>query len=125
MVNAIHIGIIIKDELCRQNIPVSLLAKKINRSRNVIYDIFKRKSIDTELLTEIGKVLNCDFFSLYSAQSDFSGTHLKRFNNEYMESCYAEKLAVIVKQNQILENEIIYLKKIVALLDVKKRRKSQ
>ena len=38
----------------------------INRDRQVIYDIFKRESIDTELLQQISKVLNHDFFSYYS-----------------------------------------------------------
>ena len=40
-------------------------ASLINRDRQVIYDIFKRESIDTELLQQISKVLNHDFFAYY------------------------------------------------------------
>lgn len=44
-------------------------ASLINRDRQVIYDIFKRESIDTELLQQISKVLNHDFFSYYSHET--------------------------------------------------------
>ena len=44
-------------------------AAAINRDRQVIYDIFKRESIDTELLQNISKVLNHDFFSYYSNET--------------------------------------------------------
>lgn len=44
-------------------------AAAINRDRQVIYDIFKRESIDTELLQQISKVLNHDFFSYYSSDT--------------------------------------------------------
>lgn len=59
--------------------PVNLFAKKISRSRNVVYDIFERESIDTQLLNKIGKVLNCDFFSLYSIQKEYSSSEVKHF----------------------------------------------
>lgn len=59
---AIHIGKKIKEELYKQGISVSAFAKKINRSRNVVYDIFERESIDTSLLNKICLVLRLDFF---------------------------------------------------------------
>ena len=68
---AIHIGKKIKEEMYKQNISVSVFAKKINRSRNVVYDIFGRESIDTDLLNKISKILNCDFFSMYSSQKEY------------------------------------------------------
>lgn len=43
-------------------------AAAINRDRQVIYNIFKRESIDTELLQNIGRVLNYDFFAHYSRE---------------------------------------------------------
>lgn len=68
---SIHIGSVIKEELIKQEITVSAFAKKINRSRNVIYDIFKRSSIDTTLLSKIGLILKKDLFSLYSDQKEY------------------------------------------------------
>src|SRR6476661_3754983 len=76
---AIHIGKKIKEELYRQNISVSEFAKKISRSRNVVYDIFGRESIDTDLLNKIGKVLSCDFFSMYSSQKEYAAESVKHF----------------------------------------------
>lgn len=56
------IGQIIKDVVEAKDYRASVLAKKINLSRNNIYDIYERSSIDTELLKKIGRVLEYDFF---------------------------------------------------------------
>jgi transcriptional regulator with XRE-family HTH domain len=121
---AIHIGKKIKEELYKQNISVSDFAKKINRSRNVVYDIFGRKSIDTDLLYKIGKVLNCDFFSIYSSQKEYSLDTVKRFNESgtVVNGKHSEQ----VKQHHhlTLQNEISYLKKIIDLLEIKKESKN-
>jgi transcriptional regulator with XRE-family HTH domain len=119
---AIHIGKRIKEELYRQNISVSDFAKKINKSRNVIYNIFERVSIDTELLNKIGKILNCDFFSLYSNQKEFQNNMVKHFHTDgHNVNYYSEQLSILLNQNGVLEKEIIYLKKIIDLME----RKSQ
>ena len=61
----IHIGQLIKDELERQERSVSWFARKLYCDRSNIYKIFKRSTIDTELLMRISVVLNHDFFSAY------------------------------------------------------------
>ena len=122
---AIHIGKKIKEEMQQKGIAVSTFAKKINRSRNVVYDIFERESIDTDLLKKISKVLNCDFFSLYSSQKEYSHDTVKSFNvNENVVGYgkLAEEIKNLQQQNQNLVNEIAYLKKIIALLEVKKKK---
>lgn len=120
---AIHIGKKIKEELYRQNISVSVFATKINRSRNVVYDIFGRESIDTDLLNKIGKILNCDFFSMYSSQKEYLSDAVTHFSvNESLVSYgkHSEQLIAMQQQNLVLHNEINYLKKIVTLLESKK-----
>jgi hypothetical protein len=62
----IHIGKKIKEVWRKSRLKGTEFASMINRDRQVIYDIFKRESIDTELLQQISKVLNHDFFSYYS-----------------------------------------------------------
>lgn len=42
------------------------MPKKINTTKQNVYTIFKRQSIDTALLQKISEVLNFDFFKLYS-----------------------------------------------------------
>lgn len=123
---AIHIGKKIKEELYRQGISVTLFAKKINRSRNVVYDIFERESIDTDLLNKAGKILNCDFFSLYSSQKEFSADGIKNFIVSENTASYgkqSEEIKSLQKQNEALQNEIAYLKKIIGLLENKKKSK--
>lgn len=61
-----HIGEIIESKFDRSGLTVVSFAKKLNTNRNNVYDIFKRKSIDTDLLYKIGQILDCDFFQHYT-----------------------------------------------------------
>jgi transcriptional regulator with XRE-family HTH domain len=126
---AIHIGKRIREELYRQRMAVNAFAKKINRSRNVVYNIFERESVDTELLNKIGKVLGCDFFSLYSSQKEYSTEGVRTFALRETEPAYGNKsgdtLSLLQQQNQMLKNEISYLKKIISLLEKKKDKKQK
>ncbi len=116
----IHIGKKIKEELYKQGISVSAFAKRINRSRNVVYDIFERESIDTSLLNKIGLILKTDFFSLYSDQKEYSREKLtpvlaKEDKVDYL--LLADKLKKSEQHNETLKNEISYLKKIISLME--------
>jgi hypothetical protein len=117
---AIHIGKKIREEVDRQKIPVTTFAKKINRSRNVVYDIFERESIDTGLLNKIGKILNCDFFSLYSIQKEYTSPEIRNFYVSEGPPAYGkqnDEIRSLQKQNEQLMDEITYLKKIISLLE--------
>ena len=57
-----HIGEKIKKVLESKGITVTEFAKRINKSRENIYSIFTRKTIDTGLLQSISRVLEYDFF---------------------------------------------------------------
>ena len=61
----IHIGMIIKAELDKQERSVTWFARKLYCDRTNVYKIFKRKSIDTELLLRISVILNTNFFQYY------------------------------------------------------------
>lgn len=62
----IHIGNKIKAVVSKKGMTVSEFGRRINKSRENVYSIFKRKSIDTGLLTTIGNVLEYDFFQYYT-----------------------------------------------------------
>jgi DNA-binding XRE family transcriptional regulator len=62
----IHIGKKIKEVLIQSRIGKTEFARMINVSRTVVYDIFKRETIDTAQLQIISKALNHDFFSYYN-----------------------------------------------------------
>ena len=124
----VHIGKKIREEVYKQNLSITGFAKKISRSRNVVYDIFERESVDTDLLNKIGKILNCDFFSLYSAQKEYSQGGVKHFFAREPEVTYPkqeEELKYLREQNQLLYGEVAYLKKIVALLEKTKPAKTK
>lgn len=62
----IKIGQLIEAELRRQGLGATWLGKQIHCDRRNVYDIFDREFIDTGLLFLISRVLNYDFFKVYS-----------------------------------------------------------
>lgn len=61
----VHIGKLIEEKLRQQGRSVSWFAGKLYYDRTNVYSIFKRKSIDTDLLLRISHVLNYNFFNCY------------------------------------------------------------
>ena len=59
----------------RQGRSVSWLASKLFYERTNIYSIFKRESIDTQLLLRILKLLNHNFFKYYSNEYESNEKH--------------------------------------------------
>lgn len=59
------IGLLIKRELERQERTVSWFARKLCCDRSNVYKIFKRSTIDTELLLRISQILHYNFFEVY------------------------------------------------------------
>ncbi len=78
----IHIGNEIKKVLETSDVSVSEFAKRINKSRGNVYSILSRKSIDTDLLHSISRVLNFDFFLLFSETFESLSYRLKTLEKE-------------------------------------------
>ena len=57
------IGILIKEELERQERSITWFARKLSCDRSNIYRLFQKESIDTNLLVRISILLGKDFFS--------------------------------------------------------------
>jgi transcriptional regulator with XRE-family HTH domain len=57
-----HIGKQINELREKRGLSTSALAKKINRSREALYDIYNRNTVDTELLKAISEALQYNFF---------------------------------------------------------------
>lgn len=68
----VHIGKKIKQQLTLKKLSVPEFASKINTTRNNVYNIFLRQSIDTELLFKICIILNHDFFQYYKPTIDLN-----------------------------------------------------
>jgi len=63
MTKNIHIGSIIKQKFDESALTPDEFAEKIHCDRTTIYDIFKRKNIDVELLLKISDALHFDFYN--------------------------------------------------------------
>ncbi len=63
-----HIGQEIKKKLQERHLTVVSFAAEIPCTRANVYKIFKQKSIDTDQLLRISKILNFDFFELYKSE---------------------------------------------------------
>lgn len=57
------IGLLIKEELEKQERSISWFARKLSCDRSNVYRLFQKDSVDTSLLARISVLLNHDFFS--------------------------------------------------------------
>ncbi len=98
----VHIGKEIEKVIKQKGISVSFLAKKINKSRTVIYNIFERESIDSNLLHKISIVLETNFFELYSF-SDSTNLENIRSSEKNIETKYR---ILLEQHKQLLETKL-------------------
>lgn len=95
----IHIGILIKNKMKERGMSVSDLARSLHYERTNIYKIFKRSSIDIELLIRISKILEYDFLQ---------EVYLK---NESSNLAFSESLVLIKidKENAEVLHQLLHL----------------
>ena len=66
--NGIHIGHLIQAQLKTDKRSVGWLAKQIPCTRNHVYKIFNRPSLDADLILKISIAMSFNFFQYYSAE---------------------------------------------------------
>lgn len=125
----IHIGEIIKKTVKEKGLTVTEFGKRISTHRRNVYDIFKRESVDTELLQKIGKALEHDFFKYYyqddNKESLIIGDTLANYkktekvNSEYNQ--LLEKVTNYEKEIEYLKDLIKEKDKVISLLEKKKK----
>ena len=64
----IHIGHLIREQLKADQRSASWLAREIGCSRNHLYKVFRKPSLDGELLLSISLAMNFNFFQYYTAE---------------------------------------------------------
>ena len=116
----IHVGEKIKARAKELRIGSTELAKSINTSKQNIYGIFKRESIDTDLLQKFCKVLKYDFFTLFSNQK-LPPNNDKKGRSYISEETDSEYEAL---KNQLIDLKEKYelIKKVNVLLEEKKKK---
>lgn len=96
----IHIGSKIKEVFKSRGITAKEFGKRINTSRENVYGIFNRESVDTKLLVKISKALDHNFFQYYITK----------------EELYPD-IEMLEQKVEAAEKEITYLRKINNLLE--------
>lgn len=74
----IHIGERIETVVRQKRYSVTWLARELCCNRQNIYDIFRRRSIDTLLLGRISRILEHDFFKDCSENMRHDGQHVSK-----------------------------------------------
>ena len=62
----IHIGNLIREQLRKDQRSVGWLAREIHCCRNHLYKVFRKPSLDTDLLLCISKAMHFNFFQYYT-----------------------------------------------------------
>lgn len=66
--NNIHIGHIIQAQLKTDQRSVGWLAREIGCTRNHVYKIFAKPSLDSDLILKISVAMSFNFFQYYTAE---------------------------------------------------------
>jgi hypothetical protein len=64
----IHIGHLIHEQLRQDKRSVGWLSRQIPCSRNHVYKIFNKPSLDSDLILRISNAMNFNFFQYYTAE---------------------------------------------------------
>jgi transcriptional regulator with XRE-family HTH domain len=103
MAKDVHIGKKIQEKLKEARYKKTEFADMINVSRTVVYDIFKRKTIDTGLLKKISEVLNHDFFNYYEQNPSSTAKEIKAEYGYATKSEVADLAHAILKLTKVVE----------------------
>ena len=92
----IHIGSIIRQKVRERELSVSAFARAIHCSRTNVHSIFKRKSIDVDLLIRISAVLEFDFLKYYDKNKEDNYVVIVESNKAFLETLlYDDEIRVL------------------------------
>ena len=90
----LHIGQLIKTVFERSGMSVSEFARQLNCERTNVYTIFKRRTIDVELLVNISKVLEYNFFEDVLKETNLN-TKTTHDINIKLQDCSEDKIMIL------------------------------
>ena len=77
---SIHIGQLIKEKVTEKRLSQEALGKMINTTKQNVGNIYKRRSIDTQLLLKLCTVLEFDFFEALYAEEPLKSMRQKEID---------------------------------------------
>jgi hypothetical protein len=111
----IHIGEKIRLRAKELRIGPTELARQISTSKQNVYGIYKRESIDTELLQKLSRALNQDFFYYYlDPKLSVAEEELPKYNarNKQKNEASADEAGKLRKELDDLSEKFEYLKRL-------------
>ena len=118
----------IKLVLEKSGMSVSEFARRISTSRENVYGIFKRQTLDTGLLLRIRSVLSHDFFTYFNADLVVAKENPRGFAPPSSKSTLIRQvknlrseLETTRAELEMIRKEVHYLRKINQLLDKGKK----
>lgn len=118
---SIHIGQLIKEKVTEKRLSQEALGKMINTTKQNVGNIYKRRSIDTQLLLKLCTVLEFDFFAAYYTEEPLKSMRKKELDAFHTE---VSNLQNIIKQKderiRDLEEIMNSNKKVISLLEEEK-----
>jgi transcriptional regulator with XRE-family HTH domain len=112
-----HAGELVKEVVSNRGMSVALLARRLGRSRQFIYNLFEKASIDNQTLLQLRQELNYPFFELLGNEPGhrtYKGSYLSESEftdlQEQLEQALREKelwkdkyTALLEQMNRILQ----------------------
>ena len=118
------IGKLIQKRLKERGMSNAEFARRINTHVRNVYDIFRRKSIDTDLLVTIGSVLDYDFFKYYFLPLQEKAPIANESENHYTTNAenkrLQKKIETLEKEIELLNERLQDKETIIKLLGKKK-----
>jgi transcriptional regulator with XRE-family HTH domain len=118
---SIHIGQLIKEKVTEKRLSQEALGKMINTTKQNVGNIYKRRSIDTQLLLKLCAVLEYDFFEAFYTEEPLKSMRKKEldaFNTEInnLQNTIRQKDERIRDLEEIMNSN----KKVISLLEEEK-----
>jgi len=111
----IHIGKAILEVWEKSNMSKSEFGRRINRAPQTVQHIFRKRSIDTDLLLVISQVLSYNFFTLYSIPGD------KTLGTSSSKDKLVKLNASLAKENKMLNKALKDKELIIELMTKDKK----
>jgi predicted transcriptional regulator len=112
----VHLGKLIKERMEEHKMSVADFAKKLDRSRENIYNLFEREHFNTELLEKIGRILEYDFFRHLVTNDQGSTIKNTQDVKDFYESPSLERC---MEENRILRDALEAQKRVIIMQDEK------
>lgn len=120
---AFNIGEKIKLRAKQLRIGPTELGKLINTSKQNIYGIYKRKSLDTETLRKLSNALDYDFFDYYRVSDELSKTNdpAEKYAKSSQKMVSFKEYQKVKTELENLKEKFELLKKVNELLEKKNK----